>query len=506
MAEPTTPSATPAQVSRTPALPSTADAVPYVPVSWMAAAAMTVAGLFVLIILILGADAFYRKKPLIIPELLLLPAVALILSFAARRIIRNAEGTRTGVLFGVDLTNTAWWISVVLGLGYAAYLMAIEFSIRQDAKGEVQRWVGYILKDDVTRAFYRTRDPNERANTRADDTAALEARYRSEFIAFRHCDLVRVATRNQGQCEFAPGGLRDWAYRPNGVECVYTGTLSCPEGTFPVHLPLRAVESGVAGEGGGRQWQVVFAAKAGSFVQREQVRITPYGWFVQDLEQQAGTIGRTFILTCGDHAVRSLAYGAAAEPNDDPLLRPLTPSGSFAQTAFAGGPAFFGWAMSPKVFDRVARRLYKLPPGGNQSDEQKNLAEFVSAWNNVGIVLAGSRLRDTTDVNDSLTFTDKAIEVRVPVEIPLTSQKQDMLAARGRVVVECTDPEALATAKQLREAAKPEQGTIARPDSNRTRNYLWRVRAIESDMKPISTRPPGAPGGPPEPGMGGPEG
>ena len=79
------------------------------------------------------SSAFLAKKPLVQAELLALPAIGVVLCFAARRVIRNSEGTRTGE----NLANTAWWICVIAGLGYAAYLLAIDFAIRRDAKAEL---------------------------------------------------------------------------------------------------------------------------------------------------------------------------------------------------------------------------------------------------------------------------------------------------------------------------------------------------------------------------------
>src|SRR5439155_15349109 len=44
-----------------PALPSTADATPYAPISWMAVAAVGVAAVFVLILVVSGLDAWWNK-------------------------------------------------------------------------------------------------------------------------------------------------------------------------------------------------------------------------------------------------------------------------------------------------------------------------------------------------------------------------------------------------------------------------------------------------------------
>ena len=62
MAEPTTSTA---DQTRPPALPSTADAVPYVPVSWMAVGAASVAALFLLVLLVSGYSAYKSRRPMI---------------------------------------------------------------------------------------------------------------------------------------------------------------------------------------------------------------------------------------------------------------------------------------------------------------------------------------------------------------------------------------------------------------------------------------------------------
>src|SRR5258707_1143870 len=100
MADSTTPPAASTDLSRSPALPSTADTVPYVPVSWMAVGAGAVAALFFIVLFVSGYSAYRSRRPMInAPELLFsLAAVTVLLSFAARRLIRDADGTRTGNL------------------------------------------------------------------------------------------------------------------------------------------------------------------------------------------------------------------------------------------------------------------------------------------------------------------------------------------------------------------------------------------------------------------------
>ncbi|MDB5309552.1 MAG: hypothetical protein JWO38_3754 [Gemmataceae bacterium] len=518
MAEPTTPPPAPAAgSSRSPALPSTADAVPYVPVSWMAVSAMGTAALFVLILLVGGYGAWREKRPLLMDWALIFPVAAVVLSFAARRIIRNAEGTRTGELFGVELTNLAWWTALVGGLGYAAYLVAIETSIRQDAKGEVQRWADNILKGDdpaaLTRAFHRTRDPNERALIGPDNRSALEARYRNEFIGFEQCDLVSLVKRNRGACQFSLGGMRDWAIKPSGVECTITGTVLCPEGAFPVNVALRGIETGTGEQAAGRQWQIMLTPAG--YLAKQQARLTPYGWAVAQLEMSGSDFGRKFItISSTARDARAFAYLEFARAETDPAFRPLTPTGQFVRAVSVGAPAglaSFGlpvalaWLPGPPFAEITADRLFRLPGGGEPSVEQKQ--RFAFAWTTTGISRPGERLRDTTDVHEQLVLTDSAVEFRLPVEIPLPTPQGVTAAARGRVVIACTDPAVLAEVRKLRQSADPVNGVSSVFPESHLKPITWKLVRIESDLQPVTIRPQGGPGGgPPGAGPGGPPG
>jgi hypothetical protein len=93
-----------------------------------------------------------------------------------------------------------------------------------------------------------------------------------------------------------------------------------------------------------------------------------------------------------------------------------------------------------------------------------------------------------------VTITDTAIEVRVPCEVPLFGSAT---AARGRLVLVCTDPNVLTEVKKLREEANPDQGTATPPDGFAKRQFHWRVVRVESDLKEVKIQQgPGGPGGP----------
>ena len=498
MAEPTT-TTTPAQ-PRPPALPSTADSVPYVPVSWMAVGAAVVAALFIIVVLVSGYSAYKSRRPMIgAPELMFsLAAVAVLLSFAARRMIRDSDGTRTGQLFNINLPVVSWWVGLIGFLGYGAYFLAIEYSIQREAKSEVTRWVDFIKAGELNRAFHRTLEPGRRSGINPDDGKKIQDEFKEPLLAFTTCDLVRVTARNKDNCDFVHGGLRDWMYKDAGIECVYTGTLVCPEGRFPVRIPLKGFEtvSKSAADGGvGRQWQIVVSQDG--FIQREEVTRTKYGWMLLSLEAHGALQGNEFVNTIGlSPMVRPYVFKDLSMRSENGSLSIVGATQLPARIAAAGGPTL-AMPYTPEYLKGIANFL-RLPNGNEPS--AKDQARFLAVWTDGrGIVPAGSILRGSIETSPTVTVTATAVQVRIPVEIA----EQDLQACRGRLVVECVDPQVLADLQKYRDSADPNVGTREVPEDLRTRTYSWRVVRVESDM--VLSKPPSlqSPSSPPVPGAGG---
>lgn len=483
MAEPT--------VSSGPSLPSTADAVPYVAVSWLAVAAAGAAAALLLSMIALGIVDYFAHKPLLELELFAALAItAILLSFAARRVIRNSEGTRTGTLFGINLPSAAWWTGVVLGLGYIAYMFAIEYSIRKDAQFEVQAWLDNIQKGDaesLNRAFHRTQEAAVRRTVRPDDGAGMEARWRDNYVAFHQCDIVLSTQRNPGST-FELGGLRDWTFTPAGVECVFTATLTNAEGIFPLRIPLRAAEQrGSAADAGGRQWQIVFTASG--FIQPDESKITPYGWQVMPIVANGGEFGRKFIATCSRRENRpdAILDYTDADPQMKAFLQSHRTSIHSARLAGMGGAAASVASSRREAYDAIADRFSTLPNGAAPDARQKQL--FRDIWNGTGFNRIGERIRDNPDQHDRISFTDSRLELRVPVEVPLPSVESEVRLARGRILLVCSDPAILAELKSLRESSSPDQATTTRPEGLRIMSVPWKVVRLESDLKSIPVPP-----------------
>jgi hypothetical protein len=483
-----------AEPSPAPALPSTADPIPYVPVSWMAVAAVSVAGLFVAILLALAVSAFVTKRPLVQAELLVFPAVGIVLSFAARRMIRNAEGTRTGD----NLVNIAWWTCVIGGLGYAAYLLAIDFAIRRDARIELERWVEHLKSGDPERfnaAFLRTREPAVRSRIDPKDVEKIKGMFREEYIALEQLEITRLLKRNPDSCTFEPGAVKEWSYRPSGIECIYTGVLKCAEGKFPISMALRGVESPDAA---GRQWVVVLAPKAIT-IARDQQSLTPYGWLMQLLEETGTVTGNQFIqsLRAGQWAIPYVYQTQMVDTlRHSPKYWEDAISSVNRRLALIGGVG----AIEPYTPDYVAYsfpdQFYKAPGGREPTAEQK--AQFKSIWETAGLQPAGTRLRNSADAYPTVTVTDHAVEVRIPCELPIPGQDTSF-AARGRLVVVSTDPALLSELKQLKSSANPDAGSPFPSEELRRRPIKWRVVHVESDM--VKVQMPREAGGPGSPGL-----
>jgi hypothetical protein len=530
------------QPTNAPSLPSTADAVPYVPVSWAAAAAAWFAFKFVVTLLGFGYFAFVNKKPLLMEELLVLPAVAVVLSFAARRMIRNSEGTRTGVLswgggFRVDLVNFAWWTAVVVGLCYVAYLFAIDFAIRRDARAEVDRWVSQIktgTDEEVGKSFHRTLPPNERQSVAANDLDRLREAKRDELLAFTNSDLVRLARRTPDTFRFESTGVT-WEYKPGVIECLVTGTATCAEGTFPLALRLRGFEGVTKGDGSagaptgggsaGRQWMIVRPPQGGFLDQSRSARTT-YGWLVAILEGDGAFAGKAFLDYQGAGPVgREYAHRAFVTPGGDRggpgeaavhgVLRSVSGSWSAAAARVALGLGDADYAAF------VDNRFFTGP--GDK-------ARFLTSWNGPGLRPGGDRLRDQAgnapDKEPNLVVTESAVELHLPIEVPLIPLRPEAGkdvkpedtkpgTARGRLVLVCIDPPLIELVKKYRAEANPANGSLDIPADLRSQidgkyrdpknpNRLlipWRVARVESDLKavvieqPKRDGPPGGPGG-----------
>jgi hypothetical protein len=483
---PTTPLTSPP-----PSLPATTDTQDYVPVSWMAVASALVAAVFALSLLFAAYTAFTTRRPLVLPELLVLPVIAIVLSFAARRMIQNSEGTRTGLLYGVDLVNSSWWLAVVGGLVYAAYLFAIDFSIRRDGETELQRWLGLLISAEgdaevnVNRAFIRTLEPGRRSGLRPENSQQLRSEFRDPYTQFLQCDLVRVCNRNRGQCQVAVTSVRNWSSRPWGVECEFGATLTCPEGVFPLSIPVKGLEPTTPAEAAvGRQWAVVIPANG--YIIRDKVQYTRYGALIAALEVSGSQFGRQFISVSsqGPH-IQHYLFQRTIGPLEKSEFWEQLAKDTLARQALAGGPSGPLPFITEESTQFFRDKFLTLLNAGIPSAEQKAL--FQTIWSSFGLLPPQSRLRNSPDTQDILLIYPDRVEVHVPCELPFPGiGAASMAAARGRLVVISRDRTLLQQLQELREAAQPGRETFATPTEFLSQDFHWRITRLESDLYRIT--------------------
>lgn len=471
----------------------------YAPLSWTAVASLTVASVFVLTIAVLGYVAIRRGQPMIESWLLFFPALAILLAFVARRQIRAAEGTRAGE----NYANAGWWLAVVSGLCYIAYLGGIEYMIRQDANREFESWVEKLKNIDpnnptdpaLYEACYLTLQPGERAAFRATDTAAFDNARRNELSWFRQLDIVRVCARNHGNLEIRIQGLREWTLKPAEITCSLAATIVTPEGEHGIVVPMRAIID----EKKNRQWQI--QPRMDGYV--KSFDLTRYGWMMQFAEISGRQFTQEFLEQTSRLGQAPVAYAAFVQPGSDPdqavkdfNRMAATLESRTAVTGTAGG-AFL--PPPPGMLDYMRQKLFTYPGGARPND--RDLERLLSYWNSGRLMNYGAVLKNQPDTNSTLVVENDQLVVRVPAEIAIAGDGRAGMAARAKVVVVIPGG---TNHPFLKELAEAKANAASAPKSDSPPRELqavrlpWRVVRIETDLVAVAPAPgregPGAPG------------
>lgn len=485
-----------------PKLTQTADGLPYAPISLFAVAAAVSALIFAIIFGLLAVSSILKKQPMIMQELLFLPALTLVLAFAAFCHLRNSEGTRSGKLFGINLVTFAAGTALLIGAGYAAYLGAIEFAVRKDAENVFLEWSSNLKNlnsadpydPGVTKAVHRTIEPSAQQRIAATDTAGLRAAFGEMFTQFSQCDIVRICRRNPGQVEFKPLGLIEWVRNPQRVTCTLNAEIVSPEGVHTFSLKMIAEIA----PNGQRIWAL---ENKPSYVNVMTRRLTPYGKKIEDLEILGGLMAHRFIEPMGPQVLTRLTdpddlEAFHARIFDDfmnqsfPTTRELKMVSVRMRVAIGGGLS----AVDPKTMGyekRLIGEIFQplLPAVNLSADEKIKMetearAKFDAVWRGNRILRPGTMLRNSKDVFPILSVDEKGARVSAPLELVLPGGESASNTARGRVILECTDAPSLEELKTLRASADPTRAVLAGQPEPPMGIITWRVVRIESDMKP----------------------
>jgi len=202
-------------------------------------------------------------------EAFLLPLAVLVLCWAARNRIRNAEGTLSGLAF------TSWGVrlTVVVALSYLAYYGFTFFAVRLQAQDYADKFFEQLKQGHSDRAFLlATGIPPQEDDASLRDT--LEVRYNSPmgqrapgpFTQFRQSQFVRAIEMSGAETRVEPKGVIEWGYENHGYRVLLKYLISTPMTEFDMSVDAFGRDS-KPGEPKGRQWQIL--------MQKGETRVLP---------------------------------------------------------------------------------------------------------------------------------------------------------------------------------------------------------------------------------------
>jgi hypothetical protein len=449
----------------------------YAPISWTAVSSLAVAIVFVVVLGVASLYAVYSSEPLLDERLFLFPILALVLAFVARRQIEASEGTRTGLVYA----NAAWWISVIVGLGYAGYLLANQFTIRSDAEKHFQLWSETVKKIDrsdpnnraIYESCYLTLPPAVRAQVPSpSNREAMEQVFASELEKFQQLDVVRIVSRNPGAAEFVAQGMRDWQEQPRKITCTLAYRLVTPEGEFGLLVPMEA-----AVDGGRREWQVVPAP--GGFIRTR--KLSEYGWLLQRIEDSGQQFAREFLafISAGPEQ-RKVAIEGYIHPEGHPEVARswIEYDSVLARLAVAGTLAVM--LADSLGSDALVNRPDFLTNRKGQELSAEQRARFFAAFQSGRVVPAGTGIRENAELLPILKLAPDQVTLEIPAEVSLPGSAS---FAHARLILATRDSQLIQKIQQLRENTGPLSPTI--PLELQRLNPRWRLLRLESDLNPV---------------------
>jgi hypothetical protein len=459
----------------------------YQPVSGYAVAAVVVAGLFAVILAAVAIYAVGSRRAILSWELLILPIAGVILAVIGRSHIRNSEGTKTGA----KLASAAWWVCVLGGAGFGAYLYANEMVLERESARFTNKFLDDLNAGNPHRAFLSLMPPEERETPRVDpvNTESFEVTYNpAGYGAFKTHELVRLFQRNAGDVQYERIGVKEMGQTQEGFQAMHIYKLRCPEGIYEVTIRLLASESR---KGGKQMWRIPSQPAPHILVTTDQP--SQYGRLTAELELEATRFAVDWMehLSSGRPALAhlmttplahrepiqlrwlqmSLVVGGAVTRL--PLTADTLPVGR--RPGESGKPIDpFEELMAIGFFRRDAQNS-PLP-----SDKQTRLKEL---WTNpkMNPAVTTRMLQPTMAPTDPVIIkvTPEAVTVVIPAELQFPNS---VYYTRCLIGVVCTDADLIRKLTDLRA-----KGNDAPSDGSTIVGKLpqrdWRIAWLQTDME-----------------------
>jgi hypothetical protein len=216
----------------------------YRPVSILAVFGFALAALYALMIVGTAAMAFFTSKPLKLGAwTFLFPVVAAALAAAGWWQVRSSEGTRVGL----GLARWGVRLSLLFGLGYAAYLVAIGMALGMETDQYATKWFDKLREGDVGAAFLLTLDPLKREGINSNNPEDM-ARFtipgemgQSALGSFENQQIIRLIRQAGKEAEVTHLGLgpTDWEFAQEAYVVKQAYRVRTREGEFDFVLTFR---------------------------------------------------------------------------------------------------------------------------------------------------------------------------------------------------------------------------------------------------------------------------
>jgi hypothetical protein len=312
-----------------PASVTAEESLVYRPLSLMAISSVIVAGLFTALLLGTLLVGLINGSPIYpLPWLLGIPVLGAALALAAGWRIRSSEGT----LAGKSFANWGWWLSVITGLGFAAFYGATVMAVFQQAdnymrvEGPDSGFFPLLQQGKVDQAFLLTVSPARRANVNPNDMRAMQLldipiskSAKGLLSMFRANDMVLMLSEAGEQAQVKALGVKDWVYSNKGFTVRRKYHISTPEADLDVEIPVVSSEGDESGPG--RKWFVQFFPPP----VKSNMQLTPLG----ELMSAYRNIARFFIkgwvdkINLNEPNARGMAYLETVEPAERDKFRKL---------------------------------------------------------------------------------------------------------------------------------------------------------------------------------------
>jgi hypothetical protein len=402
--------------------PSTGDQA-YQPISGFALAGLVLSAGFAALVLLSAIVAIVKGSPIFYPPwLLMTPIAAFVLCVVGRNQILNSDGTRAGL----RLATWGMALSLISGLGYAAYFITVGYAVAKQANdflaGDPEPDRGFLTHlarsdknpVDLEIAFLLTRPASGRIKIRPGDNDTFRNTYdqpamdagAGEFSRFRDRVMTRMLARAGEQAVIEPLGVQGWEHDRGSYKVSRRYRIKTPEAELDLLLLAESTEA--EAEGQHRQWFVNLNMAASPILEK---RLTPLGTLIDELREQSSR----FLETEWRQSVQKgqgIANFAESDKSDWKRLYPDTPEN------MKGGKN-----VHREYFQNQAKAIFT-----GQSKQPYTLHHDLSSWPFWGVDDKGRfwidhPIRITLDGGDGFLATWGEVVVRVRSKEPFDPAK-----------------------------------------------------------------------------------